>query len=391
MVNQLALIYILAFVTFILTLGLIFTHIYVKQVYKGINQWIYGILIETVAFILIASRAYLPDFFIFLIGNLLLVIGLIYFYRGTILFIEEKPMYKDIYILSAVTTIMMLTFYFMFPNRDVRQITMSVFIIYITVKIIYASSKTTNPNISKYLIPLKLASVLFIVLQTTRIIFIITGISGDPFMASDMIMDEALMLLVAVFMLILAFFMTIGVNIRAVAELKTERLKLEHLSLTDFLTTLPNRRMLIQYMDLLIHQEKKFAVVMMDMDDFKSVNDKYGHTVGDEVIKAYANRLASVKRKQDFVARYGGDEFIVIIDDYADDTELVNLIKNKLETINSCIIIEKISVYINASVGISVYPLHAKDVTSMITYADEALYKVKASGKNNIAFYEMKN
>lgn len=391
MVDQLTLVYILAVITLIVTLGLIFTHIYVKQVYKGINQWIYGVLIETVAFILIASRAYLPDLFIFFSGNILLAIGLLYFYRGTMFFIEQKPVYKDIIILASIVAIIMFTFYFIYPIRDIRQITMSIFIIYITLKIIFSTYKINNKSVSKYLTPLKIASVLFITLQSIRIVMILAGVSSNPFMGSDMILDEAIMLLVAVFMLILAFFMTIGVNIRAVTDLKSERLKLEHLSLTDFLTTLPNRRMLMQYMELLISQNKKFAVVMIDMDDFKSINDKYGHSMGDEVIKAYANRLTSVKRKEDFVARYGGDEFIVIIDTYENSQDLTEIIKEKLKAINSTIKVSELLLNINASVGISMYPIHALDVLSMINYADEALYKVKASGKNNIHIYDQKN
>jgi len=159
----------------------------------------------------------------------------------------------------------------------------------------------------------------------------------------------------------------------------------------DTLTNLPNRAL---FYDRLSHaitkskrSNKKFALMFIDLDKFKEVNDTLGHDVGDIVLIEIALRLKNSLREVDTVARLAGDEFLVIIEDI-ESIESVELIAQKiLETLSVAIVVDKINLYVTSSIGISIYPDHTKDPKLLIKHADQAMYKAKNIGKNNFVFY----
>lgn len=166
---------------------------------------------------------------------------------------------------------------------------------------------------------------------------------------------------------------------------------LEHLANYDILTELPNRLFFLRHVKALINkserQHTEFALFFMDLDDFKEINDTYGHEYGDYILIETGKRLRTILRDYDFVARYGGDEFIVTIE-YEGDTDFIATIADKIVSrIQEPFVIEEVGLQIGSSIGISLYPHDTTDLQTLLKYADQAMYRAKERGKNQFDYY----
>ncbi|GGM38046.1 hypothetical protein GCM10011351_25270 [Paraliobacillus quinghaiensis] len=185
------------------------------------------------------------------------------------------------------------------------------------------------------------------------------------------------------------------VGIYGIAKDMTEQKKMQekinHMAYYDSLTNLPNRRLLNERLEEVLTESEKnnqsFAVLFIDLDRFKFINDTMGHAIGDQLLKVVAKRLQLSIPDKDMVSRLGGDEFIIL---------LTNVKKEEVDSIAHRII-EQFSlpldldsaeeILISPSIGISLYPDNANDVDAMVKYADAAMYMAKAKGKNNFQYY----
>jgi len=160
----------------------------------------------------------------------------------------------------------------------------------------------------------------------------------------------------------------------------------------DTLTSLPNRALfydrLHQAMTKSKRYKKKFALMFLDLDKFKEINDALGHDVGDIVLIEIASRLQNTLREIDTVARLAGDEFLIIIEDIDSKESIAQIARILLEKLSIPITLNKIDLYITASIGISIYPDHTQDSKVLVKHADQAMYKAKNIGKNNFQFYD---
>ena len=175
-------------------------------------------------------------------------------------------------------------------------------------------------------------------------------------------------------------------------ELKQANEKLKYLASHDTVTSLPNRALLNEHLTHILAGAKrlshKVAIFFLDIDGFKQVNDAYGHEVGDYLLREIGSRLTSTLRKSDLVARVGGDEFIVVFDDVNSESPLIAMAHKLIDLIGSPFDIQGKICNIGVSIGISIYPQDGTDVESLIRCADQAMYKIKSSGKNNLYFYK---
>jgi len=176
-----------------------------------------------------------------------------------------------------------------------------------------------------------------------------------------------------------------------VTELKTAQMELEKLAFYDPLTELPNRRFFRGHLELTIASAKKYnkklAVMMTDLDDFKRINDSFGHDAGDKLLTQIGVKLKAAASNVDVVSRMGGDEFMVLIKNIDNSSHLDRKAQCILEALNEKIVINGQPVRVGGSIGISVYPNDAITYEELIRYADIALYSAKSQGGNTISYY----
>ncbi|BCA78549.1 hypothetical protein AOP6_0336 [Desulfuromonas sp. AOP6] len=173
---------------------------------------------------------------------------------------------------------------------------------------------------------------------------------------------------------------------------RQQQQQLEFLAHYDALTQLPNRVLLVDRLKQAMAQVKRrnqqLATVYIDLDGFKEVNDRYGHDVGDELLKTLAERLRGVLREVDTVARMGGDEFIAILSDLSDSEAVVPLIERLLECCSQPFEMQGLKVQVSGSIGVTFYPqIGSVEATQLMAQADHAMYQAKQSGKNRYCLF----
>lgn len=175
---------------------------------------------------------------------------------------------------------------------------------------------------------------------------------------------------------------------------RTESLRqLEFQAKYDPLTELPNRMLLAERLQQALTESKtsgKFvAVVFIDLDDFKAINDDFGHEFGDVVLSTLSEKMLASLREGDTLARLGGDEFVAILPNLQDKTDSQVLIKQLLASINEAFLCNQRVVQVNASAGISIYPQNSDiDPDQLVRQADSAMHRAKQTGRNNFTFFD---
>lgn len=169
----------------------------------------------------------------------------------------------------------------------------------------------------------------------------------------------------------------------ATLERTTQHLKSQ--AFTDNLTGLANRLLLADRFQLTLERSKRnrveFALLMVDLNGFKIINDHYGHAAGDIVLRTVAQRLVAAVRASDTVARIGGDEFVLLIESFEDPDELVHIGRKLIATISEDISLPSGStVNVGASVGFGLFPRHGAVLDDLLQTADQGMYDCKASG-----------
>ena len=183
-------------------------------------------------------------------------------------------------------------------------------------------------------------------------------------------------------------YIGVQTDLRALEESRT---KAEYLAYHDTLTRLYNRVSFEEFLERTLlsaqRERTKFAVLFIDLDRFKIINDTLGHDIGDRVLIQAAKRLQVILRKSDVISRWGGDEFVVILNDTLTETYVAKIARKIVDEIKKPISVDHHNLNVTASIGIALYPENAKDANTLIKYADSAMYQAKESGKNSFYFY----
>lgn len=170
--------------------------------------------------------------------------------------------------------------------------------------------------------------------------------------------------------------------------------QVEYLAFHDGLTGLPNRSLFTQLLQQGIAQaqryDRKLAVLFLDLDRFKAINDTLGHDAGDVLLKEVAERLKSCLRDSDTVARLGGDEFVVLLPELADESHCANVARKMINAVARPVRLRDQDFRVTVSIGISTYPGDGKDQETLTKHADVAMYHAKEQGKNNYQVYSKK-
>lgn len=183
-------------------------------------------------------------------------------------------------------------------------------------------------------------------------------------------------------------------QISDITEQRMNELLLNHQAQHDALTNLPNRLLLMDRLSQSIaqaHRHKQmFAVMFLDLDNFKQINDKHGHHMGDRVLQHVAKGLNGCLREGDTVARIGGDEFVLIVLDVTIVGDCETVAKKILSDISGDFQLAGKLYPITCSIGISLYPLHGEEADALIIHADTAMYQAKMKGRDNYSVYPIR-
>jgi diguanylate cyclase (GGDEF)-like protein/PAS domain S-box-containing protein len=178
-----------------------------------------------------------------------------------------------------------------------------------------------------------------------------------------------------------------------VTAARARSLEVSHQAQHDSLTDLPNRILfndrLVQAISLVERQGKQLALMFVDLDHFKKINDSLGHGVGDKLLMSVAKRLVSCVRRTDTVSRLGGDEFVVLLSQVEHEEDAAFIARKILRTLTVPHIIDSKSLDVSVSVGVSTYPTDGPDAESLLNKADTAMYEAKQRGRNNYQFFRL--
>lgn len=179
---------------------------------------------------------------------------------------------------------------------------------------------------------------------------------------------------------------------KAIEEKESFVQEMKDLAFNDYLTSLPNRRSIKEKLSYFIEEasnnSNKLGVLFIDLDEFKIINDTFGHNIGDDLLKKASIRLKNVIRTKDIVARLGGDEFIIVLHDIKDYDEVECIANRIIDKFKEAFILNGIHIHTSCSIGISVFPDSGRDLDTLFKNADIAMYKAKKNGKNSFEIYD---
>ena len=182
---------------------------------------------------------------------------------------------------------------------------------------------------------------------------------------------------------------------RQLEELQKSRVVLEHIARHDELTGLPNRRHFQERLEQTLARAQRsgehFALLFIDVDNFKRINDQWGHEGGDAVLQVVAKRLGATTRKADTVARMGGDEFLVMLENPTHSEDVAHIAEKLLESIRAPIIYKGNELLVGFSIGISQYPQDGANAADLMASSDHAMYEAKSAGRNRFRFSSTKD
>jgi diguanylate cyclase (GGDEF)-like protein/PAS domain S-box-containing protein len=182
-----------------------------------------------------------------------------------------------------------------------------------------------------------------------------------------------------------------SIVVEDISRRKQVEVELLHLANHDALTGLPNRSLLLDRLAQAISYSNRLggqvAVMLIDLDRFKNVNDSLGHNVGDKIIMEIARRLTPTLRDGDTIARFGGDEFAVLLADVSREETVAIVAQKVLAALSQPVLIDSHELYTSGSIGISIFPKDGHDSQTLLKNADTAMYRAKDAGRNNFQFY----
>jgi diguanylate cyclase (GGDEF)-like protein len=357
-----------------------------RKVYSGFGYWVLANFCFFAGYILVPLRGMAPDFLSIIVSNLLIVYGQILVYEGNQLFFESPPFRLSNYFLLVVYAVLQLFFTYSHPDINARIALGAAVLFILLVRCGYSVLQNMIPGLEKIIRPLAYIFFLNALLQVPRAFYALVQPAPIDFFSDQLNSWYALLLLASV--LTWTFYFFLLNSIRLELDLEKAHRELTVIANTDSLTGLHNRRHFLEHAEAEFERTKRYgqllSILVMDIDNFKSVNDGYGHDVGDMTMLKVAQVLRLETRFFDLVARLGGDEFIIMLIN-TDEQQAFDIAERIRLAVEKTPILFDIGEYnVHLSVGIAAFVPTDSSLDFMLKRADKALYQAKNDGKNRV-------
>lgn len=368
-------------------LGLVMAYYWrARKVYRGFGYWVLANFCFSVGYLLVSLRGTVGDLFSILIANLLIVYGQILIYEGNQLFFDAPSFSLSNYLLLILYVGLQLFFTYFHPDINARIVLGASVLFILLFRGGHSLLQNAPPDLQG--IARSLASIFFLtaLLQVPRALYAFQKTASIDFFHDRLNSWYGLILLVSVMSWTFYFFLLNSVRLEL--ELEQAHRELTVIANTDSLTGLHNRRHFLEHAEAEFVRTKRYgqllSLMVMDIDDFKNVNDSYGHDVGDMAMLRVAQVLAQETRFFDLVARIGGDEFIVMLIN-TDEQQAVDIAERIRRAVESTpVLFDSTEFYVHLSVGIACFQPADAALDSMLKRADKALYQAKHEGSNRV-------
>jgi len=358
------------FMSAVMAIVLLFMRRHYPPSIRGVGAWAAAPLLWLASTVLFGARGIIPDWLSLVLANQLLVLGTVTYYMGTRSFMGQPLTWRHWNWVMAGTTIVFITLTYWLPNYALRVGFFSIVMGAIYVAQMRFMLRNGGRNFPVRLVEVVLA--LHMVVLATRLVSILTGNAGADLMEPSLFQT----LYIGAYV-ITVLMLSIGAVLMATDRLRTE---LEHLATHDSLTQSLNRRALLQRCEDELERAQRYgngpSIMMLDLDNFKAVNDTRGHQHGDAVLVHFAERTRQVLRRADRLGRYGGEEFLVLLPgaDTAAATSVAQRIHATLAAGHA--------LDCQVSIGLTSWTGPHETLDAMLSRADAALYRAKNEGRN---------
>ena len=346
--------------------------------YEGVGTALLGNLSLALGFLLTTLRGFLPDFVTIVIANFFLLHGVNLFYIAISRFTGQKYSKRGITIL--LISILVITIYFRYVTDDlaIRIIGVS---LCVGISVMMLSHKLWMARNTPYSFATWLTLIPFVVYGLFLFARAVFTFFSPP---SEMFSNDPVQTLTYLLLFFISFLWTLGFILMVSQRLHSD---LTELATTDSLTRIPNRRATQDFFEKELSRAQRnnseFSILLIDLDNFKQINDKHGHAMGDNALIKTAQIFQSAIRKQDIVGRWGGEEFLIILPGTTEQNAQILAERLRSEIANAEFKNSTLTVIVTVSIGIA-FSNHTDSMDVILKKADDALYVAKAT-KNAVA------
>ena len=361
-----------------------------RKRFAGISFWMVDFILQAIGQLLLLLRGTIPDFASIVIGNTAIMAGLAIFYAGLERFVDKKGVQIHNYILVAAFAAVHTYYGIINPNLEIRNINISIFIIIISFQCMWLMFWRVDDRLKRLARGTGAVFFLYFFLSICRIMIDSIAPSGTDFFKPGpfgiiIVLSYQMLGILLTFTLILMINGRLLTDIRSYAEEKKKMAgELSRLASTDTLTGINNRLKLDRTLTAEVLRSKRYnrslSVILLDVDHFKSVNDTFGHIMGDIVLQKIAATIKEHVRKVDTVGRWGGEEFLVV----SPETKLRGAVK-LAEKLRKKIGNQSFPRVGKKTVSMGVAQLRKNEWDEdMLSRCDAALYRAKRKGRNRV-------
>jgi diguanylate cyclase (GGDEF)-like protein len=357
-----------------------------RRVYEGFGHWVVSNLLLGAGFLLIDLRGFIPGFFSIIVGNVLTVYSMLLIYDGVQFFFDRPALDLWNYGIFAAYTFLQLYFTYMSDDIHTRILLSSAVFFILNIRVGTSLYWHAPPQLLKT--SRSASSICFILALVNLTRGISTWNRAGP---TDLLTDPVLFWYTLAFVIsivVWTFYFFFLTSTRLELELDDARQELVQIASTDPLTGLYNRRHFFEHAEIGFQHAKRsrlaLSFLILDIDHFKSINDRYGHAAGDAVLVHLASILRAEFRSYDTVARYGGDEFVALLTNVNQRQALVIAERIRSAVERSPVSFEARAITFRFSAGISSLRPKDPNLHLALKRADDALYKAKEEGRNRV-------